>query len=127
MEHGGGASRSTDPAAGTSSATDVSLREYIHVQIDGLETHMNSQMQSLKELVQSWRHDDQKAIQTAHQASQALAEKHNDLIRQQERKDATYATKAEISRIEAWQSKITGGVIILGFIGIANLTKLWFG
>ncbi len=29
MDDGGGASRSTDPAAGTSSATDVSLREYI--------------------------------------------------------------------------------------------------
>jgi hypothetical protein len=28
-EQGGGASRSTDPAAGTSSATDVSLREYL--------------------------------------------------------------------------------------------------
>lgn len=28
-EQGGGASRSTDPAAGTSAATDVSLREYL--------------------------------------------------------------------------------------------------
>lgn len=30
---GGGASRSTDPAAGTSSATDVSLREYLNEKI----------------------------------------------------------------------------------------------
>jgi hypothetical protein len=32
---GGGASRSTDPASGTSSATDVSLREYLMQAIDG--------------------------------------------------------------------------------------------
>ena len=31
MDEGGGASLSTDPAAGTSSATDVSLREYQYV------------------------------------------------------------------------------------------------
>jgi hypothetical protein len=31
---GGGASRSTDPASGTSSATDVSLREYLNEKID---------------------------------------------------------------------------------------------
>ncbi len=30
---GGGASRSTDPVAGTSSATDVSLREFVSMQI----------------------------------------------------------------------------------------------
>ena len=32
-DEGGGASRSTDPAAGTSSATDVSLREFVAMQI----------------------------------------------------------------------------------------------
>lgn len=32
-EHGGGASRTTDPASGSSAATDVSLREYVHMQI----------------------------------------------------------------------------------------------
>ena len=33
VDDGGGASRSTDPAAGTSSATDVSLREYLNEKI----------------------------------------------------------------------------------------------
>jgi len=33
-DEGGGASRSTDPAVGTSSATDVSLREYLNEKID---------------------------------------------------------------------------------------------
>lgn len=32
-EEGGGASRSTDPAAGSSAATDVSLREHVEMQI----------------------------------------------------------------------------------------------
>jgi hypothetical protein len=38
-EEGGGASRSTDPAAGTSSATDVSLREYFHALMDSDRSH----------------------------------------------------------------------------------------
>jgi hypothetical protein len=33
MDEGGGASRSTDPAAGSSSATDVSLREFLSTSI----------------------------------------------------------------------------------------------
>ena len=33
-EDGGGASRSTDPAAGSSAATDVSLREYLNEKIE---------------------------------------------------------------------------------------------
>lgn len=35
QDGGGGASRSTDPASGTSSATDVSLREYFNEKISG--------------------------------------------------------------------------------------------
>lgn len=124
-EFGGGASRSTDPAAGSSAATDVSLREYVSVQIGALDRHLTSQIAGLKELVRSQREADQLAIKTADDASRQLAEKHNDLIRQQEKKDATYATKNDVDRLTAWQSKIAGGLVVVSVIGVANLIKVW--
>lgn len=41
-EEGGGASRTTDPAAGSSAATDVSLREYLMEAIDGRFRYLRS-------------------------------------------------------------------------------------
>lgn len=115
-DEGGGASRSTDPASGSSAATDVSLREYLA-----------AQTVALKELMQAHRAADQLAIKTALDSAHLLAEKHNDLIRQQERKDATYATKKDLERVESWQAKITGGLVVVGAIGVANLVKLLTG
>lgn len=51
-QEGGGASRTTDPAFGSSQATDVSLREFITEVIDGrfryLQTSMNDHVQQTK-------------------------------------------------------------------------------
>jgi hypothetical protein len=47
-EQGGGASRTTDPAAGTSSATDVSLREYLTQAIDGLRSELRASVTRLE-------------------------------------------------------------------------------
>ena len=136
IDHGGGASRSTDPAAGTSEATDVSLREvegivtywlekYVTGQISALDRHLTGEIHSLKELLQSQRVSDQQAIKTAFDASQELAAKHNDLIRSQEKKDATYATKDDVSRLSDWQTRISGGLAVVSIIAVANLVKVW--
>jgi hypothetical protein len=45
---GGGASRSTDPAAGTSSATDVSLREYLTTLIEASRRECRDNVDSLR-------------------------------------------------------------------------------
>ena len=94
--------------------TEISLREYI-------ETHLEAQA----ELHRSQREADQEAVKIALANSKELAEKHNDLIRQMERKDETYATKEQVGRVEAWQSRLTGAIVLLGGIGVANLVKLW--
>ena len=124
---GGGASRSTDPAAGSSAATDVSLREYLGSRIDALDRLYKSELAALKELVDAKHAAAQQAVTLALNSQQELAEKHNDLIRHGERKDETYATKTEVGRLEGWQNKITGGLILLSLIGIANLVKVWTG
>jgi hypothetical protein len=126
-EEGGGASRSTDPASGTSAATDVSLREYSSRDLWWLDRHLSGKIEALEALMRSNRAADQEAVKTAFKASQELAAKHNDLIRQQEKKDATYATKNDVSRVESWQSRLTGGMVVVAVIGVANLVKVWTG
>jgi len=51
MEEGGGASRSTDPAAGTSSATDVSLREFLAQRIDAVERRSEARFTAMQQAV----------------------------------------------------------------------------
>ena len=48
---GGGASRSTDPASGTSAATDVSLREFLVVLINGVEQRSDLQFAAMRDAV----------------------------------------------------------------------------
>jgi hypothetical protein len=124
-DEGGGASRSTDPASGSSAATDVSLREHLEGQLRAVDRYYQAELRSLKELIETKHDAAQQAVELALTSQKELAEKHNDLIRQGERKDETYATKDEIGRLEQWQNKITGGLIILSLVGIANLVKLW--
>lgn len=65
------------------------------------------------------------AIEKAETAAGAALEQHNGLIRKMERGQDTYALRSDLSRVESWQSRITGGMLIIGVIGVSNLIKLW--
>lgn len=99
-EEGGGASRSTDPAAGTSSATDVSLREFIDQRFRDLERRLDER-----------RASDAQAVSIAKGTADAALEAHNQLIRQMrgqateaqrqlDKLTDTYATKENLSVLE---------------------------
>lgn len=124
---GGGASRSTDPAAGSSAATDVSLREHFAALREADRELARERLAHQREVARLVREADKEAIDKALEASKELAEKHNDLIRAGERKDESYATKTDVNRLENWQSKMTGGLVLIGVVGVANLTKVWLG
>jgi hypothetical protein len=135
---GGGASRSTDPAGGTSSATDVSLREYIGASIGSLDRFVSAEIRALRRETENAREASDRAIEVAaHEAAERLAA-HNGLIEQMRQQAATFATRESqddyksvndnrLSRIESFQAKLTGGLIILAAIGVANLVKVWTG
>lgn len=137
-ETGGGASRSTDPAAGSSAATDVSLREYIGSQIANLDRHTASGLESLRRETTLANTNAEKAIQVAaHEAAERLAA-HNGLIEQMRQQAAQFASRESIddfkdtidkrlSRIERFQAMLAGGLILAGSIGVANLVKIWSG
>jgi hypothetical protein len=117
-ELAGGASRSTNPAAGTSSATDVSLRE-----------HFEALRAADGKLAEALRSGDQEALRTALTAAKELASAHNGLLRKMELRDEAFVTKDTVDtrfkRLEAWQARIAGGIVAVGAIGIANLVKIW--
>lgn len=48
VDEGGGASRTTDPAAGSSAATDVSLREHFGASLAALDRHLTSELDAIR-------------------------------------------------------------------------------
>lgn len=95
---------------------NVSLREHV----EALEAERDKRYSAE-------RRADQLAIEKAEAAAGAALEAHNGLLRKMEREQASYALKSDVGRVEAWQAKITGGMIIIGIIGVSNLVKLWTG
>jgi len=100
MSEGGGASRSTEPAAGTSAPTDVSLREFIDQRFIGLEKRLDER-----------RASDHEAVRIAKETADAALEAHNQLIRQMrgqateaqrqlDKLTDTYATKENLTTLE---------------------------
>lgn len=77
-DEGGGASRSTDPAAGTSSATDVSLREYIALMVELEMRRVNERFTSVEKATASAFENSQRAIDKADQATEKRFEGVNE-------------------------------------------------
>lgn len=151
MQHddGGGASRSTDPASGSSAATDVSLREYVGSQIASLDRHITSEINALRRETQIANENAEKAIGVAAAEAKERLAAHNGLIDQMQDLQSTFASRESLeafkserqhvledfkeatahrfSRLENFQSKLTGGLLLLSVIGVANLVKVWAG
>ena len=70
---------------------------------------------------------DQLATQVAKLAADDALKLHNGLLRQMREQQGTYALKSEVARLERWQTRISGGMIVLAAIGLTNLIKLWAG
>ena len=137
-DQGGGASRSTDPAAGTSAATDVSLREYASRDLWWLDRHVTAEIAALRRETESANRNAERAIEVAaHEATDRLTA-HNGLIEQMQQQQATFAPRESLEdykdvsekrfgRIERFQAMLVGGLILLSAIGVANLVKAWTG
>ena len=77
-DEGGGASRSTDPAAGSSAATDVSLREYLMAQINAVERRSELRFEAMKEQIDAAFKSSQLAIDKADTATEKRFEGVNE-------------------------------------------------
>ena len=111
-QDGGGASRSTDPAAGTSSATDVSLREYVEMRINAESRRLEQRIDASHE-----------AVAKAEDAMTLRLEGMNEFRSQIQSERATYATREQrdddqkrVGRLEATIAKLVGGLILASFL-----------
>ncbi len=103
-EPGGGASLSTDPAAGTSSATDVSLREYFQTvnwwrdrfeaERDRRYAEVNVEKEKALKIKET---ADLAALQLAREIQTYKDEKANELREQINSERGLYATKGDVT------------------------------
>jgi hypothetical protein len=77
-DDGGGASRSTDPAAGTSSATDVSLREYFTALLKAERDRVDDRFDSMQAAVDAAFDSSQRAIKVTNEAMERRFEGVNE-------------------------------------------------
>lgn len=146
-DHGGGASRTTDPAAGSSAATDVSLREYLGARIEALDRHMVSELAALRRETHAANLAADRAIEVAADEAKERLAAHNGLIEQMRHQAQQFASRESLEnfkaerhqaldsykdendkrfgRIERFQAMLIGGMLLVSTVGIANLVKIW--
>lgn len=146
---GGGASLTTDPAAGSSAATDVSLREHFGINLAWLDRHLTAEIASLRRETGAAQYAAREAIGVAKDEAAERLLAHNGLIEQMRQLQATFASRESLEnfkterhqaldsfkdeadkrfgRIERFQAMLVGGMILISVIGVANLVKVWTG
>lgn len=135
---GGGASRSTDPAAGSSAATDVSLREFVAVTVAALDRHLTAELSALRRETEEANRNAERAVRVAADEASERMTAHNGLIEQMRGQQLMFASREAVEaqrvmndtrfgRIERFQAMLTGGLLLVSAIGVANLVKVWTG
>ena len=95
-EEGGGASRTTDPASGTSAATDVSLREHVTMMVQHVQARCDERFAAM-----------QRAIDVAFEASERRLDSVNEFRAQLGDQTRTFVTREVL---DALVSKLQGEI-----------------
>ena len=107
LEEGGGASRSTDPAAGSSAATDVSLREYLTALINAAEERSEQRFEAMKDMVETAFKTAQTAINKADEATEKRFEGVNEFRAALSDQAAQFVTRQTLDAlVEKLESQI---------------------
>jgi len=92
----------------------ISKFDYLSREINWMDRFYTAEIQHNKEIAAALRVSDQLALEKALSSSKELTDKQ-------------YATKADLVGLKDWQSKITGGLLLLGVIGVSLLVKTFLG
>jgi hypothetical protein len=148
-EHeGGGASRTTDPAAGSSAATDVSLREYLSQQIQSLREHFDQVQKHNDETMASFRHEvsgrfdgvnefrgaleDLSARMATKDGLARVEEKFEGVVEAFRQRLSTLERRFDVKEGQAAGTKITTGVLVtvtglgIAFVGLLVVLANYF-
>jgi len=124
-EVGPGAGRTTDPA--TSVVTE---------RIAALDRHLTAEIAALRRETEAANKAAGDAVAVAANEAQERLAAHNGLIEQMRQQASLFATRESfddfkesndkrLKAIESWTARVTGGLVLVGFIGVANLVKIW--
>lgn len=104
--------------------------------VDSLKAYVDSLRAADLAALQAALATAEKAVLVASGESKDRLTSHNGLIAQMEKLQATFATRDALADLkeamdrrlvaaERFQAKITGALILVGAIGVANLVKVW--
>lgn len=132
------------PGAGRTAQPDTGV---VTERIAALDRHLTSEIAALRRETQAANRNAERAIQVAKEEAAERLAAHNGLIElmrvqsqqfasrealddfKRERHQALDAFKDEadkrFGRIERFQSMLIGGMLLVSFLGIANLIKVW--
>jgi len=124
---GPGAGRTTDPATGV-----------VTERIAALDRHLTHEIAALRRETQAANEAATDAVKVAAAEATERLKAHNGLIDQMQAQAAHFATRESfedfkdsndkrLKSIEGWQARLGGGLLVVGFIGVANLVKIWTG
>ena len=126
-EIGPGAGRTSDPNTAVVTERIAALDRHLTAEIAALRRETHAANQAAEDAVNV----------AAREATDRLAA-HNGLIEQMRQQAAQFATRESfddfkdandkrLKAIEGWTARVTGGLVLVGFIGVANLVKIWTG
>jgi hypothetical protein len=99
VTEGGGASRSTVPAAGTSAATDVSLREYVTMMIQLEMTRLGERFLAVEKSTQAAFDNSQRAIDKAAIATEKRFEGVNEFRSALADQASNFVTRSDLTAL----------------------------
>lgn len=124
------------------------LRAYFQRQIDALSTRLDERWSTDRRAIDKAEQGAVRALEAARVEARERLQSHNGLIEKLEAAtqrhelartadSATFATKESltaveklllqrIEKMEAFQSKIVGGLVLAAAIGVANFVRVWF-
>ena len=126
-EVGPGAGRTSDPATGV-----------VTERIAALDRHLTAELAALRRETHAANMNAQNAVNVAADEAKERLAAHNGLIEQMRQQANQFATREgfddfkesndrRLKRIETFQAMLTGGMILVSFLGVANLVKVWTG
>lgn len=119
-------------------ADDIPIRDYVDRLVKDLDKHHSALRKADQEAVSAALTAADKAVETAKVASDEHLALHNGLIEEIREDRSTLAKKesveyqrqqddARMKRLESFQSKMLGGIVVIGAIGVGNFVKLLVG
>ncbi len=100
--------------------------EVLSTKITALDRHMTSEIEALRRETLAAQQTAKDAVNVASIESKERLDQHNNVIGRMDTLTKTFATKEAVEHIEAWQARLTGGLVVVAVIGVVNLAKLWF-